>query len=82
MTSLAYGYDITGFCVHSDIDECIRMELNTCDMICVNTVGDFRCDCRSGYQLNQKDGRTCEGTQTGYYGAIQVLRNADGGGGV
>ena len=55
-------YDITGFCVHSDVDECSSVELNTCDMLCENTVGGFRCDCRNGYQLNQEDGRSCEGT--------------------
>ena len=62
VTSLVSVCDITGFCV-ADVDECSSVVLNTCDTLCENTVGGFQCSCRAGYQLNQQDGRTCEGDQ-------------------
>jgi hypothetical protein len=41
-----------------DINECEDEELNTCEEICRNTVGSFRCDCNPGYQIGE-DG-SCE----------------------
>ena len=60
MTSLVHVYVITGLC--ADVDECSSVVLNTCQMLCHNKVGGFKCSCLDGYQLNQQDGRTCEGT--------------------
>ena len=42
-----------------DIDEC-EAGLHECQQLCVNTVGGFRCECNSGYELDD-DGSTCSG---------------------
>uniref|UniRef100_A0A0K2T8A8 EGF-like domain-containing protein n=1 Tax=Lepeophtheirus salmonis TaxID=72036 RepID=A0A0K2T8A8_LEPSM len=47
------GHDVSQ-CV--DHDEC-RNE-GTCDQVCTNTIGSFKCSCTEGYVLN-KDDRSC-----------------------
>ncbi|KAM8952711.1 epidermal growth factor-like protein 8 [Pelodytes ibericus] len=42
---------------HVDIDECRRPSL-VCPQRCVNTRGSFRCECHSGFTL-QEDGKSC-----------------------
>ena len=37
---------------HIDIDECSNDILNNCEQICRNTLGNYTCDCHSGYTLN------------------------------
>ena len=44
----------------TDIDECTDSSLNSCDQICINTMGSFVCECNTGYQLND-DLMTCSG---------------------
>ena len=52
------GYSLQGSsCV--DINECGQGTHN-CEQLCINTVGSFVCNCRSGYRLSS-DGRTCSG---------------------
>ncbi|XP_071332764.1 fibulin-2-like isoform X2 [Trachinotus anak] len=41
-----------------DMDECLIYEGNICQHRCVNTPGSFRCECFTGYVL-QEDGFTC-----------------------
>ena len=41
----------------AEIDECLQE--NTCDHVCVNTVGSYTCSCHPGYTLI--DGHTCKG---------------------
>lgn len=43
-----------------DIDECAVGDKGGChkDARCVNEVGSFRCECKSGYEGN---GKTCQG---------------------
>lgn len=43
----------------TDIDEC-QSNNGNCDQICVNEVGTYHCDCRSGYQL-EFSGVKCQG---------------------
>ena len=48
----------------ADTDECSDAVLNTCDDLCINTVGSFTCDCASditGLYLSPIDGETCIG---------------------
>ena len=33
-----------------DIDEC-ELNLDNCEMGCINTIGSFRCSCYEGYEL-------------------------------
>ena len=42
-----------------DIDECTE-NTDGCGEICINTVGSFMCDCRTGHQLSTNN-RTCQG---------------------
>ena len=44
----------------TDIDECANSSLNGCDQLCSNTIGNFTCECNTGYQLND-DLMTCSG---------------------
>ena len=51
------------FTITADIDEC-DADPPVCDPAkatdCINTDGDYRCRCRSGYDLSA-DGHYCEG---------------------
>lgn len=42
-----------------DADEC-SANASLCDVTCVNTVGSYRCECGTGYQLSN-DGSSCTG---------------------
>ena len=42
-----------------DVDEC-EQGTSTCDSLCQNTIGSYRCACQTGYVLN-RDGKTCRG---------------------
>lgn len=44
----------------ADIDECSSSSTNGCQDICVNNLGSYTCQCRTGYSLNA-DGRMCTG---------------------
>ena len=45
-----------------DVDECKDPNIcNDINKVCVNTPGAYRCDCRTGFQLNS-DTVQCEGT--------------------
>ncbi|XP_017208271.1 collagen and calcium-binding EGF domain-containing protein 1 isoform X1 [Danio rerio] len=41
-----------------DIDECANNNETVCSQMCVNTPGSYRCDCHSGFYL-EDDGKTC-----------------------
>lgn len=47
-----------------DIDECSRKNETLCSQICVNTPGSYRCDCETGFYL-EEDGKTCSKGQRG-----------------
>ena len=47
-----------------DIDEC-KTGAHSCDQICTNTVGSYRCACVQGYTLLE-DGLSCAGTYSMY----------------
>ena len=42
-----------------DTNECLDNN-GGCDQICVNTIGSYSCDCKSGYLLQSND-RDCTG---------------------
>ncbi|RDD39381.1 Mucin-like protein [Trichoplax sp. H2] len=42
----------------TDINECLGSQ-HKCNQTCVNLVGSYRCQCRSGYRLNA-DGKGCQ----------------------
>lgn len=42
-----------------DIDECKRKSLNRCAQNCTNTVGSYKCYCKSGFRLN-RNGYNCD----------------------
>ncbi|KAM7497119.1 hypothetical protein LguiA_021533 [Lonicera macranthoides] len=43
--------------LHADIDECANPRNNPCGgMICVNTVGDYRCSCPPGFEFYPPNG--------------------------
>lgn len=42
-----------------DIDECYT-RTHACQQVCVNQRGSYRCECNTGYTLNN-DGKTCTG---------------------
>ena len=45
--------------MHLDINECDQNN-GKCNQICVNEVGSYHCECKSGYQLDQA-GFSCNG---------------------
>ena len=45
---------------HIDINEC-SSDTHGCEQNCVNTDGSYHCECQSGYELRQRDKRTCKG---------------------
>ena len=45
--------------VISDVDECSHSRV-LCDQMCINEVGSFHCDCKTGYTLSD-NGITCKG---------------------
>ena len=49
------------YCIfYTDVDEC-KLGISRCQQQCINTEGSYRCDCRSGFQLNSDDNYTCVG---------------------
>ena len=42
-----------------DVDECANNN-GGCSQMCMNSDGSFKCECRSGYQLD-RNGITCNG---------------------
>ena len=48
----------------TDFHEC-EIDNGGCDQICINTVGDFHCNCSEGFILND-DGFTCDGEDIFY----------------
>ena len=42
-----------------DINECI-LAVSGCSQLCLNTIGGFKCDCITGYELTA-DNVTCAG---------------------
>ena len=58
-----------------DIDEC-GSDPPVCDPAkttdCINTDGDYRCRCKSGYHLSI-DGHSCEGKHTSYSKVVLVV---------
>ena len=44
-----------------DIDECLEGS-SDCQQVCINTAGNYSCSCRSGYELDDNDGKSCLGT--------------------
>ena len=57
------GYDFNeGSMRCEDVDECVKFAGHTCSQhaTCENTIGSFRCHCKSGFRL-AADGRNCDG---------------------
>lgn len=50
--------------MHTDVNECSD-GTHTCQQVCDNTRGAFRCMCNSGFALNN-DGFSCRGEYTIY----------------
>lgn len=46
----------------TDINECLRVDLNICEDTCTNIPGSFSCGCGLGYSL-AANLINCEGTQ-------------------
>nr|VZI47990.1 unnamed protein product [Spirometra erinaceieuropaei] len=49
----------TGINCELDIDECL-LGTHTCDQICINTPGSYRCECQPGYAVSASGGDRCE----------------------
>jgi len=63
-----------------DINECEDDDLNTCEFICRNTNGGYRCDCHPGYEMNSEEG-TCDDInecELGYVRCQHECLNTDG----
>ena len=43
----------------SDIDECIREDICILEKFCLNTIGNYSCNCTDGYR--NVDSQTCVG---------------------
>lgn len=61
-----------------DIDECANPVLNNCDPAfakCINSDGNYTCECRSGYQL---EGTNCRGRRNHVMNCLnsEILMNA------
>ncbi|KAK7482987.1 hypothetical protein BaRGS_00025764, partial [Batillaria attramentaria] len=41
-----------------DVDECLELTTNSCEMVCFNTEGSYECACDAGYRLDS-NGHTC-----------------------
>ena len=52
--------DINIIIIIIDINEC-QNDNGKCDQICVNEIGSYHCDCRTGYKLD-KDEFNCQST--------------------
>ena len=72
----------------ADIDECTTsVNVHTCQQVCVNTAGGYRCECNTGFRLNL-DGSACSGKHNsihdfcqcrGHYGSVSrcsIFRNS------
>ena len=46
--------------VYSDIDECAT-DNGGCTHTCTNTEGSYVCSCKGGYELDDNDGKGCNG---------------------
>ena len=46
-------------CSILDINECFE-GLSSCNQLCINTIGNYDCDCYAGFNL-KSDNRTCLG---------------------
>ena len=53
------------FCEFADVDECTEGTAS-CQHVCNNHIGGFKCSCYSGYTLNS-DNKTCTGSKLRYY---------------
>lgn len=60
------------FCFTADVDECSTGQAN-CGQTCINTDGGYKCDCQTGYSLNN-DG-TCSGDMLSYDDELCLLRS-------
>ena len=51
---------IFAYCISLDINECLDISQYTCDVnaVCVNTIGNYTCQCNDGYMGN---GKVCSG---------------------
>ena len=59
----------------SDINECKDPKLNTCGIHkCVNTPGDYYCDCRPGYIYADAGRKVCKGEWWLFINAIFLLK--------
>ena len=59
-TRIAYEVHYEFVCLPSDINECLHNN-GGCDMLCVNLVGDYKCECGYGFQLEADSKTKCVG---------------------
>ena len=57
-----------------DIDECADVT-HGCQQICKNSIGNFSCNCRRGFELNA-DGKTCDGKYCTVLALTHCIHNA------
>lgn len=58
-----------------DINEC-KDATADCDHICINTDGGYNCECEIGYELHDKDRRTCQkGVDFNFFGINCVFNS-------
>ncbi|XP_070538270.1 uncharacterized protein [Ptychodera flava] len=68
-----------GVLCKKDIDECVE-EIDMCEQICINTLGNYTCDCSIGFEL-QGDGLTCADYDECFHGVSgcdQYCNNTEG----
>ena len=62
------------FCITPDIDECAECHSAGCEQVCINTIGDFLCDCWVGYELTD-DLYNCTGEGiSGWYTPSLIVK--------
>ena len=49
------------FLFNLEVDECLDNN-GGCEQICRNTLGNYECDCKTGYELHS-NGKKCEGKE-------------------
>ena len=52
------------FCVFEDFDECSKIsngKYRGCDQVCLNSIGSFRCECRTAWKVDPENNKQCIG---------------------
>ncbi|XP_059654916.1 wall-associated receptor kinase-like 10 [Cornus florida] len=75
-----HGYEGNPYLPHGcqDIDECERNDTHTCEKICENTPGSYKCHCPPGYSPFGPHGRYCYKLKEGNRNVIIIAGSSTG----